>query len=89
MTACGFLAAQNVRNEKTQNGFPGVFYLEAERIGGKGLERVYYIVFKQEGKVFEEKAGRQFKDKRVVFLNPFRVVSPPFTENFPVWVSAT
>jgi hypothetical protein len=42
--------------------YPGVFYREAERIGGKGLEREYYIVFKQDGKVFEEKAGRQFKD---------------------------
>jgi len=42
--------------------YPGVFYREAERIGGNGLERVYYIVFKQGGKVFEEKVGRQFKD---------------------------
>jgi integrase len=42
--------------------YPGIFYREAERIGGKGLERVYYIVFKQGGKVFEEKVGRQFKD---------------------------
>ncbi|MBU4232261.1 MAG: site-specific integrase [Proteobacteria bacterium] len=42
--------------------YPGIFYREADRIGGKGLERVYYIVFKQGGKVFEEKVGRQFKD---------------------------
>jgi integrase len=42
--------------------YPGVFYREAERIGGKGLERVYYIVFKRGGKVHEEKVGRQFAD---------------------------
>ncbi|MFZ0051226.1 MAG: site-specific integrase [Desulfobaccales bacterium] len=42
--------------------YPGVFYREAERIGGKGLERVYYIVFKKGGKVHEEKVGRQFAD---------------------------
>jgi len=42
--------------------YPGIFYREAERIGGKGVEKVYYIVFKQGGKVFEEKVGRQFKD---------------------------
>src|SRR5208337_4013417 len=42
--------------------YPGVFYREAERIGGKGLEKVYYIVFKKDGKVLEEKAGRQFAD---------------------------
>lgn len=48
--------------KRHKTDYPGVFYREAERIGGKGLERVYYIVFKQDGKVFEEKAGRQLKD---------------------------
>ena len=28
----------------------------------KGTEKVFYIVFKKEGKVFEEKVGRQFAD---------------------------
>ena len=42
--------------------YPGVFYREARRIGGKGLERVYYIVFKKGGKFYEEKVGRQFAD---------------------------
>jgi integrase len=40
--------------------YPGVFYRVAERIGGRGSERVYYIVFKRDGKVIEEKVGRQF-----------------------------
>lgn len=47
------------RNKTT---YPGVFYREAERIGGKGLERVFYIVFKKGGKVCEEKVGRQYAD---------------------------
>jgi integrase len=42
--------------------YPGIFYREAVRIGGKGIEKVYYIVFKQGGKVYEEKAGRQYAD---------------------------
>jgi integrase len=42
--------------------YPGVFYREAERIGGSGKERVYYIVFKRDGKVIEEKVGRQYMD---------------------------
>lgn len=42
--------------------YPGVFYREAVRTGGKGMERVYYIVFKRGGKFFEEKAGRQYAD---------------------------
>jgi hypothetical protein len=40
--------------------YPGVFYRKAQRIGGKGIEKVYYIVFKKDGKSIEEKAGRQF-----------------------------
>ena len=27
--------------------YPGVFYREADRLGGPGKERVYYIVFKK------------------------------------------
>lgn len=42
--------------------YPGVFYREAERIGAKGLEKVYYILFKKDGKLHEEKVGRQYAD---------------------------
>ena len=42
--------------------YPGVFYREATRLGGAGTEKVFYLVFKQDGKVIEEKAGRQFAD---------------------------
>ena len=42
--------------------YPGIYYRESKRIGGKGLEKVFYIVFKKDGKVFEEKVGRQFAD---------------------------
>ncbi|MDP2044769.1 MAG: hypothetical protein Q8L00_01005, partial [Deltaproteobacteria bacterium] len=38
---------------------PGVCYRQVARIGGSGLERVYYIIFKKAGKVFEERVGRQ------------------------------
>lgn len=42
--------------------YPGVYYREAKRIGGKGDEKVFYIVFKKDGKVIEEKVGRQYAD---------------------------
>lgn len=42
--------------------YAGVYYREAQRIGGNGFEKVYYIVFKQDGKMIEEKVGRQFVD---------------------------
>ena len=43
--------------------YPGVFYRNAKRIGGKGSEKVYYIVFKKDGKVIEEKVGRRYVDR--------------------------
>ncbi len=42
--------------------YPGVFYRNARRIGKTGTERVYYIIIKKEGRVFEEKVGRQYSD---------------------------
>lgn len=43
-------------------GYPGVYYYMQPRAGGSGTEKVFYIVFKQAGKVFEEPAGRQYRD---------------------------
>jgi integrase len=48
--------------KRQKTNYPGVFYREADRLGGKGSERVYYIVFKKDGKVHEEKVGRQYVD---------------------------
>ncbi|MBC8179921.1 site-specific integrase [candidate division KSB1 bacterium] len=49
-------------SKRHKTDYPGVFYREAKRIGGKGTEKIYYIVFKKEGKLFEEKAGRQHQN---------------------------
>jgi len=48
--------------KRIKTNYPGVVYREVDRIGGNGLERVYYIIFKKDGKVFEEKVGRQYAD---------------------------
>jgi integrase len=48
--------------KRGKTNYPGVFYRIAERKGKSGEERVYYIVFKQDGQVIEEKVGRQFAD---------------------------
>jgi integrase len=48
--------------KRQATNYPGVFFREAERLGGRGLERVYYIVFKKAGKVIEEKVGRHYAD---------------------------
>lgn len=48
--------------KRIKTDYKGVYYREADRIGGRGKERVYYIVFKSGGKVLEEKVGRQYAD---------------------------
>jgi len=42
--------------------YKGVYYRTVKRQGGKGKERIYYVVFKKDGKVYEEKVGGQYKD---------------------------
>ncbi|RJP75711.1 MAG: site-specific integrase [Candidatus Zixiibacteriota bacterium] len=49
----------------------GVYFREVQRVGGPGLEKVYYIVFKKDGKVYEEKVGRQYADD----MTPARAAS--------------
>ena len=34
-----------MKRHKTK--YPGVFYREGQRIGGKGLEKIYYIILKK------------------------------------------
>ncbi|MBD5646378.1 MAG: hypothetical protein HDQ89_01735 [Desulfovibrio sp.] len=43
-------------------GYPGVFYREVRRLGKNGTEKVYYVVYKKDGKISEEKVGRQYAD---------------------------
>jgi integrase len=48
--------------KRFKTDYPGVFYREGKRLGGKGKERIYYIVYKKDGKTHEEKVGRQHAD---------------------------
>jgi integrase len=48
--------------KRHKTNYPGVFYRQVARVGSSGIERVYYIIFKKDGKVFEEKVGRQFSN---------------------------
>ena len=45
--------------EKTK--FPGVYYIIGKASDGRP-ERIYYIQYRKNGKLIEEKAGRQFQD---------------------------
>jgi len=48
--------------KRIKTNYPGVFYRLAERLGRGGEEKIFYIVFKKDGKVIEEKVGRQYAD---------------------------
>lgn len=48
--------------KRSPTNYGGVFYRESKRLGGPGTEKVFYIVFKKDGKIFEEKVGRQYAD---------------------------
>jgi integrase len=42
--------------------YPGVYYIQGKAVGAKKTEKIYYIAFRKNGKLIEEKAGRQFQD---------------------------
>ena len=44
--------------------YPGVHYIEGKGAPSSGhkIEKIYYIDYRKDGKRFQEKAGRQFKD---------------------------
>ncbi len=47
--------------ERFKTKYPGVYFIEGTSADGKP-ERIYYILYRKNGKLIEEKAGRQFKD---------------------------
>lgn len=49
-------------NKREKTKYPGVYYRTSPRLGKEGEERIFYIVFKKNGKMIEEKVGRQYAD---------------------------
>lgn len=48
--------------KRTQTQYTGVKYRTARRIGTAGTEKVYYIIYKKDGRLYEEKVGREHSD---------------------------
>jgi len=48
--------------QRIKTSYPGVYYRKVRRLGKKGTERVYYVTFKKDGRMVEEKVGRQYVD---------------------------
>lgn len=50
------------RQKRFKTNYPGVYYVEGKATGRTGIERIYYIRYKRDGKTVEEKAGRQYQN---------------------------
>lgn len=42
--------------------YPGIFFRIGARVGTKGEEKIFYAVYKKDGKLVETKIGKQFSD---------------------------
>ncbi len=42
--------------------YPGVYYINGKAVGSNKNEKIYYIVYRKDGKQIDEKAGRQLQD---------------------------
>lgn len=50
------------RKRQSVVGYAGVYFVEAPRAAGYGMEKVYYIRYRKQGKLIEEKVGGQYRD---------------------------
>jgi hypothetical protein len=50
------------KQKRFRTNYPGVFYVEGKALGRTGTEKIYYIRYRRDGKLIEEKAVRQFTD---------------------------
>ena len=50
------------KQKRFKTRYPGVFYVSGKAIGDTKEEKIYYILYRKNGKLIEEKAGRQYKD---------------------------
>jgi integrase len=48
--------------DRFKTKYPGVYYIESSAGRNGKPERVYYIMYRRDGKLIEEKAGRQYAD---------------------------
>lgn len=50
------------KQKRFKTKYAGVYYIEGTAADGRGVERIFYIHYRRDGKLIEEKAGRQFQD---------------------------
>ncbi len=50
----------SLKRQKTN--YPGVYYVQGKAVGTGKPEKIYYIIYRKNGKQVEEKAGRQYQN---------------------------
>ena len=50
------------RKRQSVVGYAGVYFVEVPRAAGYGTEKIYYIRYRRQGKLIEEKVGGQYRD---------------------------
>ena len=48
--------------KRFKTDYPGVYFIEGQAVTSGKPERIYYIMYRRDGRLIEEKAGRQFQD---------------------------
>ncbi|MFO7667006.1 MAG: site-specific integrase [Desulfobacterales bacterium] len=48
--------------KRNKTKYPGVYFINGSAIGSLKPERIYYIIYRKNERLIEEKAGRQFQD---------------------------
>jgi integrase len=48
------------KQKRIKTNYPGVYFIESQVTGKKKPERIYYIRYRKDGRIIEEKAGRQY-----------------------------
>jgi integrase len=60
-TLCRVKGLAMPKQKRFKTKYPGVYFIEGSGADGK-MERIYYIQYRRDGKLIEEKAGRQFEN---------------------------
>ena len=56
------MASSEPKNKRNRTKYPGVYFINGTSIDGKD-EKIYYIRYRKNEKMIDEKFGRQFQDK--------------------------
>ena len=51
------------KQKRYKTKYPGVYYIKGRGLEKGSIERIYYVLFRKNGNLIEEKVGRQFQDK--------------------------